>query len=197
MARTVELLLTENVDHVGIVGDVVQVRPGYARNYLLPRALATTPSEEKIKELAARRADAEKELARLRAERQSMVERLEGHEVTLERSCNDQGLLYGSVTQKDIAEALNAEGFEVRQRDVRLGQTIKRIDSYEVTVKPENDLEATIKLWVVSDRKLDIDEREDLEIDDEGNLVEKPQADASDPAETPEATETDEAKAEA
>lgn len=173
MAKTLNLLLTENVENLGIVGDVVKVRSGYARNYLLPRDLATEPTQEKITALAARRAEAEKELAEVRAQREGMINRLDGHEITIERSTNDQGLLYGSVTQKDIAEALQAEGFDVRVRDVRLGQTIKRIDSYEITVKPESDLEATVKVWVVSDRKLDIDDREEPEFDAEGELVEK------------------------
>ncbi|MEO1128350.1 MAG: 50S ribosomal protein L9 [Planctomycetota bacterium] len=192
MARTIDLLLTENVDNLGIVGDVVKVRPGYARNFLLPRELATTPTEERIAELAARRAEAEKELAELRKQRQSMIERLEGHEITLQRSCNDQGLLYGSVTQHDIAVALNDEGFEVRDRDVRLGQTIKRLDSYEVLVKPEQSLEATIKVWVVADREIEIDEREEMEFDNEGNLIERPSRDEQ-PEEAP-AADAEEAK---
>lgn len=156
MAKTVELLLTDNVDSLGIVGDVVRVRTGYARNFLLPRELATTPSPEKIQELAARRAEAERQIADLRAQREKMIEKIEGAEVTLERACNDQGLLYGSVTQQDIAAALAEKGFHIRPRDVRLAQTIKRIDSYEVQIKPEADLEATVKLWVVSDRPLDL-----------------------------------------
>lgn len=182
MAKTIELLLTETVENLGIVGDVVKVRSGYARNFLLPRELATSPTQEKIAALAARRAEAEKELAEVRAQRESMISRLDGHEITMERSTNDQGLLYGSVTQKDIAETLQAEGFDVRVRDVRLGQTIKRVDSYEITVKPESDLEATVKVWVVSDRKLEIDEREEPEFDSEGNLIEKPEAEATDDA---------------
>lgn len=192
MARTIELLLTENVENLGIVGDVVHVRPGFARNFLLPRELATEPTQEKIQALAVRRAEAEKELARLRAERESMVSRLEGHEITIERSCNDQGMLYGSVTQRDIAEILQGEGFDVRMRDVRLGQTIKRIDSYEVVVKPENDLEATIKVWVVSDRKLDLDDqRDEPEFDEEGNVV--PDAEGQDNAAPAEPAEKAEA----
>lgn len=156
MAKTIELLLTDNVDSLGIVGDVVKVRTGYARNYLLPRSLATAPSEEKIKELAARRIEAERELASQRAQREKLVEAIEGIEITLERTCNDQGMLYGSVTQQDVSEALKAKGFTIRARDVRLAQTIKRIDSYDVLIKPEADLEATIKLWVVSDRPLEL-----------------------------------------
>lgn len=159
MAKTLELLLTDTVESLGIVGDVVKVRSGYARNFLLPRNLATTPSEEKIKELAARRAEAQRKLAELRSEREQMIDKLEGVEVTLQRACNEQGLLYGSVTQQDIATALNEQGFSVRARDVRLAQTIKRIDTYEVTVRPDVDLEATVKLWVVSDRPLPKDEQ--------------------------------------
>ena len=174
MAKTVELLLTETVESLGIVGDVVKVRTGFARNYLLPRELATAPSEEKIKALATKRADAERHVAEQRQAREQMIEKLDGVEVTLERSCNDQGLLYGSVTQQDVASALNAMGFAVRPRDVRLQTTIKRIDSYEVPIKPESDLEAVVKLWVVADRELNLDKgREERAFDDQGNVVDK------------------------
>lgn len=154
MPRNLELLLTENVDALGIVGDVVHVRSGYARNFLLPRGLATKPSEEAMKSLAAKRAEAERQLRELRAQREAMVGKLTDHEVTLVRSCNDQGLLYGSVTQKDIADALVADGFNVTARDVRLGQTIKRVDTYHVLIKLDKDLDADVKVWVVPDREL-------------------------------------------
>jgi large subunit ribosomal protein L9 len=174
MAKTVELLLTETVESLGIVGDVVKVRTGFARNYLLPRAMATTPSEEKIKALATKRADAERHVAEMRQAREQLIEKLEGVEVTLERSCNDQGLLYGSVTQQDVATALNAMGFAVRPRDVRLQTTIKRIDSYDVPIKPESDLEAVVKLWVVADRELNLEkDREERHFDEKGDVVEK------------------------
>jgi large subunit ribosomal protein L9 len=174
MARTVELLLTETVESLGIVGDVVKVRTGYARNFLLPNDLATTPSEEKIKALAAKRADAEREQRELRAQREALVKRLEGVEVTIQRSCNDLGQLYGSVSQQDIADALGTQGYGVKARDVRLPHGIKRIDSYMVPVKLDSDLEAEVKVWVVADRELNLDEREELEFDEEGNVVNKP-----------------------
>lgn len=176
MSKNVEVLLLENVYNLGIVGDVVSVRSGYARNYLLPRELATAPSQEMIDQLAEKRAEAEREVARLRSERETLTAKLEGVEITLERSCNDQGQLYGSVTQQDIADKLTEEGYPIEPRAVRLGHTIKRIDSYEVAVKPESDLEAMIKVWVVADRKLaaEEDEREEMEFDNEGNLIERP-----------------------
>lgn len=172
MGQTIQLLLTENVEHLGIVGDVVNVRAGYARNYLLPHGFATEPSEEKIQALAERRAQAEAEMRALRASREEMVEKLAELELTIERSCNDQGHLYGSVTQNDIADVLQAEGFAVRQRDVRIAQPIKRIDTYEIPIVFEADLKATLKLWVVADRLLDLDDRPEMEFDDEGNLIE-------------------------
>lgn len=174
MAKSIELLLTSTVEPLGIVGDVVSVKAGYARNFLLPRDLATTPSDEKIAELAAARAEAQKDRELRRQQREEMVGKLAGFEITLTRACNDQGLLYGSVSQQDIADALAEEGYEVRARDVRLPHAIKRIDSYEIPVKPESDLEANIKLWVVADRELDLDtdESPDMEFDSDGELIE-------------------------
>jgi large subunit ribosomal protein L9 len=158
MAKNVKLLLTESVDSLGIVGDVVNVRTGFARNFLLPRNMATTPTEEAIKAVATKRADAEKQLAELRKQREALIKKLEGIEVTIQRSCNDLGHLYASVTQQEIATALGAAGYPgVKPRDVRLNQNIKRIDTYDVHIKFDSDMDATIKLWVVADRKLDID----------------------------------------
>ena len=140
MARTVELLLLENVEGLGIVGDVVGVRPGYARNFLLPREIATAPDPELIASLADKRREAEAEMQRLRQSREEMIEKLEGHEITLERSCNDLGHLYGSVTQRDIAEKLVEDGYQIKARDVRLAGSIKRVDEYTIHVKLDADL---------------------------------------------------------
>ncbi|MBL8964638.1 MAG: 50S ribosomal protein L9 [Phycisphaeraceae bacterium] len=155
MARNLKLLLTENVEALGIVGDVVNVRTGYARNYLLPRNLATEPSEDRIKALAVKRAEAERMLAEQRKLREALSEKLVGVEVHLTRSCNDQGILYAAVTQHEIADALVAIGHAVKPRDVRLSQVIKRVDTYDIHIKLDSDLDATIKLWVVADRKLE------------------------------------------
>ncbi len=157
MAKTIELLLTENVEGTGIVGDVVKVRKGFARNYLLPRSMATTPSQEKIKELAGKRADAERQLAELRKQREELIKRLEGQKIEMIRSCNDLGILYGAVTQHEISEALAKAGFAgIKDREVRIGNAIKRVDSYEIHVKFASDLEALVKLDVKPDRKLDL-----------------------------------------
>jgi large subunit ribosomal protein L9 len=157
MAKNVSLLLIESVEDLGIVGDVVNVRTGYARNFLLPRGLATQPDEQLKAQLAGKRAQAEKLVAQLRKEREETTGRLKGVEVSLTRSCNDMGILYGAVTQQDIAKALNEAGYKIAPRDVRLSQTIKRIDSYDVHVKLASDLDATVKVKVVPDRELKLD----------------------------------------
>ncbi|MEL6739626.1 MAG: 50S ribosomal protein L9 [Planctomycetota bacterium] len=183
MARTVQLLLTETVDNLGIVGDVVNVKLGYARNYLLPRGWATQPSDELLKDLAEKRADAEKRLSALRKQREETIGKLDGIDLTLTRACNDMGLLYGSVTQQDISDALGELGFGVKAREVRLSGSIKRVDAYEVLIKFDSDLEANIKIHVVPDRTIEEDDREEMEFDNEGNLIQnKPKA-AEAPAE--------------
>ncbi|MEM9084175.1 MAG: 50S ribosomal protein L9 [Planctomycetota bacterium] len=181
MPATIDLLLTENVDNLGIVGDIVKVKAGYARNYLLPRSLATFPSQELIDQLADRRREAEAQLAALRTKQAGLVEQLEGYELRIERSCNDQGQLYGSVTQKDIADALNEAGYGVQMRDVRLGTPAKRVGHYDVPIKFTPELECTIDVSVAPDRPLNVEDESDepgIEFDDDGNPIE-PVADSS------------------
>lgn len=172
MARDITLLLLETVDNLGIVGDVVKVRAGYARNFLLPRELATAPDEALIKQLSARRAQAEKDVAATRSEREAMAKKLDGQEITMIRACNDQGVLYGAVTQQDIANALQTLGFAVKPREVRLPYAMKRIDNYEVLLKFASDLESHIRVFVEADRTMDSDDRDEMEFDNEGNLIE-------------------------
>jgi len=155
MSKTVELLLLRNVENLGIVGDVVGVRAGYARNYLLPHALAEHPTPEKIEALKEARAKAQAELADLRSRREATIAKLVDRTFTLVRSCNDQGLLYGSITQRDIADALVAEGFEVDMRSVRLAQPFRRIGSYGCLIQFERDLKADIAIEVKADRMLE------------------------------------------
>lgn len=186
MARDINLLLLENVDNLGIVGDVVKVRAGYARNFLLPRELATEPDDDLVKQLADKRAQAEKDVAAHRAEREGMAKKLDGQEITMIRACNDQGVLYGAVTQQDIAIALQTLGFDVKPREVRLPYAMKRIDNYDVLLKFANDLESHIRVFVEPDRTIDEDERDEMEFDNEGNLIEpgsKRRAKSAEPAE--------------
>lgn len=175
----IELLLTRNVEHLGIVGDLVKVRAGYARNYLLPLRIAEHPTPEKIEALKEARAAAQAELAALRAARKSIVERLEEFTLKLVRSCNDQGALYGSVTQRDISDGLEEAGFAVDMRAVRLSQPIRRLGSYPVLVQFEKDLRVDITVTVAPDREL---EEAMKEQDAEAAAEAAPEAEAEAPA---------------
>ena len=168
-AKRIELLLTSNVENLGIVGDVVRVRMGYARNYLLPMGVAELPTEEKMESLAEAREIALKEYESNRAEQASIIEKLEGITLTLTRSANDQGGLYGSVTQRDIADALIENGFAIDTRAVRLHSAIRRIGDYHVTIQFGSDMKIDVEITVNPDRPLE--DREEMEFDEEGNLI--------------------------
>lgn len=147
----IKLLLNESIKHVGKVGDVVEVSPGFARNYLLPKGLAVEPTASNIKKIEARR----KEIERLERERRdqqaALIEQLKTVEVTLERKTNDQGHLFGSVSATDIAKALQAQGFNVNPDDVNLPGKLDRIDTYTVVIKFAEDLFTDLKVWVAPD----------------------------------------------
>lgn len=174
MARkNVELLLLKTIEDLGIVGDIVRVKTGHARNYLLPQGLAEFPTPEKIEALKAERAAAEAELAHLKSVRAELLERLTGTSVTLIRSCNSKGHLYGSVTQRDIADALVENGYGVDVRNIRLSQAIRHIGQYDVPIQFDKDLRTDVSVVIEPDQPLE--EREEMEFDDEGNLIEKPE----------------------
>lgn len=170
-SKNIELLLLQTIENTGIVGDIVKVKPGYARNFLLPTGLAEPPTPEKIEALREERAAAESELAALRSAREELLARMEEVEVTLVRSCNDQGVLYGSVTQRDIADGLQENGYDVGVRSIRLRQAIRRIGEYPVPIQFDKDLRCEVNIIVEPDQPLE--EREEMEFDDEGNLIEK------------------------
>lgn len=184
-ARRIELLLTSNVENLGIVGDLVRVRMGFARNYLVPMGFAEVPTPEKIESLSEAREIALKEFAENRSEQAGIIEKLEGIVLTLTRSANDQGGLYGSVTQRDIADALVENGYAVDTRAVRLHTAIRRIGEYHVTIQFGSDMRAEVEIQVNPDRPLE--DREDMEFDDDGNLIITDSAEATPdaPAEAP------------
>ena len=175
--RQVTLLLNRNVESLGIVGDVVKVRPGYARNYLLPLGIAEVPTDERVAALQSAREVAMADLEQLRSERRGIISALEDLAVNLIRSCNDRGILYGSVTQRDIADGLNELGHRVDERAVRLSNPIRRVGEYPVVIQFEKEMKVEILIRVEADRSI-AEESEEMEFDNEGELIEKPRASA-------------------
>src|SRR5690606_32176670 len=127
---TVKLLLRESIRNVGRVGDVVEVSPGYARNYLLPRNLAVQPTPGNIKKVEERKKEIERQERELREQQAALIGQLESVEVALERRANEQGHLFGSVTATDVAKALQAQGFNIDPDDVYLHGKIDRIERF-------------------------------------------------------------------
>ena len=148
---SVKLLLKESIKNVGRVGDVVEVSPGYARNYLIPHDLAVEPTPNNVKKIEARRKEIEKQERERREQQEAIIRRLEGVEVTLERRANEQGNLFGSVTATDIAKALQGQGFNIEPEDVNLPGKLDRIERYQVQIKFAEDLTADVKVWVAPD----------------------------------------------
>ena len=148
---TVKLLLKESIKNVGRVGDIVEVSPGYARNYLLPQDLAVQPTPGNAKKVEERRKEIEKQERERREQQAAMLNRLEGVEVTLERRANELGHLYGAVSATDIAKALQAQGFNIEAADVNLPGKLDRIERYQVVIRFAEDLEGEVKVWVAPD----------------------------------------------
>src|SRR5262249_52944282 len=122
-----KVLLTQTLERIGIVGEVLDVSDGFARNYLLPKGLAVQPTEGNIKRLEQAKKDYEAKLKLIREEKEKLAEKLQGVEVTLIRNANEEGHLFGSVSRRDIAEELQKLGFAVQPDDVRLDDSLRRI----------------------------------------------------------------------
>lgn len=146
-----KVLLCEDVAKLGWLGDIVEVKDGYARNYLLPQGLAVVPSEGAIRSLAeekARRAEARR---LVRQEKERLIASLEGVEVSLTAKANEQGHLFGSVSETDIAESLQRQGFAVTSEMVQLDAHIKEVGTREVVIKAASDLKATVRVIVAAE----------------------------------------------
>jgi len=146
-----EVILIEPVPSLGDRGDIVNVTPGYARNFLLPKGKAAPVSKAAAQQAAAARRHAEKaEAERLEALRQ-LAERLAAASCTITAAATEEGHLYGSVGAADIADLLAKEGFDVAEAQVQLDEHIKELGVYSVPVTLEGDVEATVKVWVVQE----------------------------------------------
>jgi large subunit ribosomal protein L9 len=145
----IELLLVQSVEHLGAQGDVVHVRPGYAKNYLIPQGLATVASDHHKRMVEKHRAElAAIEKARL-ASLQSLATDLARQSITIEANANDEGHLYGSVGAPEVANALKRASFHIAADQVRLKGPLKELGLYTVAIHLGHDIDAEVKIWVV------------------------------------------------
>lgn len=143
-----KLILREDVDKLGARGQVVDVSPGYARNFLLPRKLAIEASEPNMKQLERIRARLAKKTATEREAAQKQAELLAGVALRFARKAGENDQLFGSVTPADIAGALAQQGFQMDKRQIQLADPIKVVGEYVVTAKIYQDIAASLKVVV-------------------------------------------------
>ncbi|MCU0276360.1 MAG: 50S ribosomal protein L9 [Acidobacteria bacterium] len=148
-----KLILTADVEKIGSLGDVIDVKKGFARNFLLPRRLAVEVSEHNLALMEARK---KKHLKKLEQEKQAASEqkqKLEGVAVTMRKKSGENGVLFGSVTTTEIERELAARGFSVEKKKIHLDEPIKRLGEYTAKIRLFHGVEAAIKVEVLKEEE--------------------------------------------
>jgi len=143
-----KLILREDVPNLGRGGELVDVKPGFGRNYLLPRGLAVPADPRNIREIEHQKTVAAAKAAKLKASAEALARRLADTPVALKRKVGEQDKLYGSVTALDIAEALAQRGLQLDRRSIDLAEPIKTVGEFEVPVKLHHDVAGKVKVKV-------------------------------------------------
>ena len=143
-----EVILREDVPHLGHIGDIVKVRPGYARNYLLPRGLATVADKRNLRALEHERRLVEEKKRRALSAAEALVKQLAGTRVVINARAGDEGKLFGSVTNIDIERALAEQGHTIERRRIRLDEPIKTLGDHAVTVSLAAGVQCNITVTV-------------------------------------------------
>jgi large subunit ribosomal protein L9 len=171
-----QVVLLERVAKLGQMGEVVQVKDGYARNFLLPQGKALRATESNLKRFESERAQLEVRNLEAKAEAEKVAAKLDGQAFVVIRSASDGGALYGSVTTRDIADAATAGGFTLDRRQVVLDHPIKELGLHPIQVVLHPEVEATISVNVARSR-------EEAELQASGKTIQELQAEAEAAAE--------------
>ena len=152
-----QVLLREDIDNLGARGEIVRVKAGYARNYLLPRNLAVEATVNNVRQIEGERAALAKREAKDRSSAELQAEALGKLALKFERRVGEAGVLYGSVTSMDIAHALKEQGYEIDRRRIVLREPIKRFGSYQVPVRLHRDVTVQLPVSVLGEGGIEID----------------------------------------
>jgi large subunit ribosomal protein L9 len=156
MAHT-QVLLREDIDNLGARGEIVRVKAGYARNYLLPRNLAVEATANNVRQIEGERAALAKREAKERSTAELQAEKLHKLNLKFERKVGEMGVLYGSVTSMDIAHGLQEQGYEVDRRKIVLREPIKRFGNYSVPVRLHRDVTVELPVSVLGEGGVEVD----------------------------------------
>lgn len=146
-----EVILKEDIVNLGKMGEVVRVRDGYARNYLLPRGLVLVANKKNLKGFEHQKRVVASQKERVVKQAQTLSEKLAGALLTIPVKAGEEGKLFGSVTNIDIEKALRAKGFDIERRKIHLDEPIKSLGDYEVPVRLTADMTAAVKVSVVAE----------------------------------------------
>ncbi len=146
-----EIILQQDIENLGEAGEVVDVKPGYARNYLLPRGLAIPATEGNVKRIEQERRRLHRARTRERDQAEELSQQLADRSLSFSVRAGEEGRLFGSVTSTDIAERLAEEGIAVDRRLIRLEEPIKELGVYRVAVELHADVRPELKVWVVAE----------------------------------------------
>jgi len=149
-----ELLLKKNVDKLGKVGDVVNVKKGYARNYLLPRGMAVFVTEGNLKQLEKTRKKLEIQLKEERERLQGILEVISNASCRISAKANEEGRLFGSVTSVHIADVLKKQGISIEEDTIKLENPIKECGEYDVEISLSAEMKTTCKVQVVNEEEV-------------------------------------------
>ena len=144
-----EIILRQAIENLGKPGDVVAVKNGYARNFLLPRGFAYEATPGNLKRISQERGRLEAAESERRESAGSLAKRLEEVQLTFSARVGEEGKLFGSVTSADIAEQLEAQGFHIEKRLIDLHEPIKALGVYRVPVKLHADVKPEVRVWVI------------------------------------------------
>jgi large subunit ribosomal protein L9 len=185
-----QVLLREDIDNLGARGEIVRVKAGYARNYLLPRRLAVEATTNNVRQIEGERAALVKREATERSTADAQAGQLRSLTLKFERKVGEAGVLYGSVTSMDIAHALKEQGYEIDRRRIVLREPIKRFGNYEVPVRLHRDVTVDLPVSVLGEGGIEIDVSA-LDAEVGGEAVAK-EASAPDVQASDESSETEE-----
>ena len=144
-----EIILLDKIDNLGNVGDVVRVKPGYARNYLFPKGLAVRSSKRNIALVEEKRKSIELKIAKEEQASQAIFDSLKNVEILMEVEVGENDKLFGSVTTMDLQKALNKQNIEIEKQDILLDNPIKSLGAYDIPIKVTSTLKQNIKVNVV------------------------------------------------
>lgn len=151
-----QVLLREDIDNLGARGEIVRVKAGYARNYLLPRSLAVEATNSNVKQIEGERAALMKREAKERAGAEGQADQLRNLNLKFERKVGEAGVLYGSVTSMDIAAALKEQGYEIDRRKIVLREPIKRFGTYTVPVRLHREVTLELPVSVLGEGGVEV-----------------------------------------